>query len=113
MLFSPWSRTTNASQVVSNPIFRDTPIFLFLNKKDIFEIMIEKTPLSVCFPEFQGPQRDVHVALEYLQAQYTKAVEIATPGKELYVHVVAARVRMDMKVAWGDVKEQVKHNFLE
>lgn len=29
------------------------------------------------------------------------------PGKELHAHVVAARVRMDMKVAWGDVKEQV------
>ena len=93
---------------MSNPIFRDTPIFLFLNKKDIFETMIKKTPLTVCFPEFKGPKHDVHAALEYLEEQYTRVMEIAAPGKELYVHVVAARVRMDMKVAWGDVKEQVR-----
>lgn len=96
------------AQVVSNPIFRNTPIFLFLNKKDIFEDMIKKTPLTVCFPDFAGPERDVHAALEYLQEQYEKVMEAAVPGKELYAHVVAARVRMDMKVAWGDVKDQVR-----
>ncbi|CAM9354697.1 unnamed protein product [Ectocarpus sp. 12 AP-2014] len=95
-------------QVVSNPFFRSTPIFLFLNKKDLFETMVKKTPLSVCFPEFPGPENDVHAAVEYVQAEYTKILEEAVPGKELHVHVVAARVRMDMKVAWGDVKEQLK-----
>eukprot|EP00752_Nemacystus_decipiens_P001424 g1404.t1 len=93
-------------QVVSNPIFRNTPIFLFLNKKDIFESMVEKTPLTVCFPDFPGPEKDVHAALKFLEAQYAKVLDAAVPGKELHAHVVAARVRMDMKVAWGDVKDQ-------
>ncbi|CAN0371010.1 unnamed protein product, partial [Ectocarpus sp. 13 AM-2016] len=60
------------SQVVSNPFFRSTPIFLFLNKKDLFETMVKKTPLSVCFPDFPGPENDVHAAVEYVQAEYTK-----------------------------------------
>ncbi|CAN0273959.1 unnamed protein product, partial [Laminaria digitata] len=94
-------------QVVSNPIFRNTPIFLFLNKKDIFEGQIKKTPLSVCFPDYPGPEKDVHAALAFLEAQYAQVMEAAVPGKEIHAHVVAARVRMDMKVAWGDVKDQV------
>lgn len=59
-------------QVVSNPIFRNTPIFLFLNKKDIFETMVEKTPLTACFPDFPGPEKDVHAALKFLEEQYAK-----------------------------------------
>ncbi|CAM9126625.1 unnamed protein product [Pylaiella littoralis] len=95
-------------QVVSNPIFRSTPIFLFLNKKDIFETMIKRTPLTVCFPSYTGPERDVHAALQFMEAKYAQLLEAAVPGKELHTHVVAARVRMDMKVAWGDVKDQVR-----
>lgn len=80
---------------------------MFLNKKDIFEGQIKKTPLSVCFPDYPGPEKDVHAALAFLEAQYAQVMEAAVPGKELHAHVVAARVRMDMKVAWGDVKDQV------
>jgi hypothetical protein len=29
-------------QVASNPIFKDTPIFVFLNKKDLFEQMVSR-----------------------------------------------------------------------
>lgn len=95
-------------QVVGNPIFRTTPIFLFLNKKDIFETMIKKTPLTVCFPGFKGPEKDVHSALDYVRLEYVRVMEEAVPGKELHTHVVAARLRMDMKMAWGDVKDKLK-----
>jgi len=38
-------------ETVSNPVFKHTPIFLFLNKKDLFEEVIRKHPLSDLFPE--------------------------------------------------------------
>ncbi|CAM9342168.1 unnamed protein product [Phaeothamnion confervicola] len=107
-------------QVAGNPIFKGTPIFLFLNKKDLFEQMIKKTPLSVCFPEFNGPGGDVHSAIEFstrfladafCAGRYREVAEATVPGKPLFVHVVAARVRMDMKVAWGDVKDQLKNIY--
>lgn len=82
-------------------------MFLFLNKKDIFETMIERTPLTVCFPDYKGPENDVHAALEFVRSQYMAVMDEVVAGKALYHHVVAARLRMDMKVAWGDVKEQV------
>ena len=41
-------------EVVKNPLFKHTPIFVFLNKKDLFEEMIKKYPLTKCFPEYTG-----------------------------------------------------------
>jgi len=38
-------------------------------------------------------------------------MEEHTPGKKFYVQVLAARVRMDMKVAFGEVKATLKKLF--
>ena len=35
-------------------------------------------------------------------------MERVCPGKKVYIHVIAARVRMDMKIAFGEVKETLK-----
>lgn len=42
-------------EVVQNPIFQNTPMFVFLNKKDLFEQMMreEGVPLTRCFPDFR------------------------------------------------------------
>ena len=40
--------------------FVDTSIILFLNKKDLFEDKITKSPLTICFPEYTGKQKQMH-----------------------------------------------------
>lgn len=40
--------------ICNNKWFTNTSIILFLNKKDIFEEKIKKSPLSICFPEYTG-----------------------------------------------------------
>jgi len=95
-------------EVVKNPIFKNTPIFLLLNKKDLFEEMIVKTPLTVCFPEYDGEQGKALPALDYIKSQYQKIMEEEVPGKQVHISVIAARVRMDMKIMFADVKEQLK-----
>lgn len=34
--------------------FMHTPIYLIFNKKDLFESMLRKKPLTTCFPEYTG-----------------------------------------------------------
>jgi GTPase SAR1 family protein len=94
--------------IAKNPLFRDTPIFIFLNKKDLFEEMIPKYPLSYCFPEYDGPVGEVRPAVEYIEKKYHEIMARVCPGKQVYINVIAARVRMDMKIAFGEVKETLK-----
>ena len=56
--------------IAKNPLFRNTPIFIFLNKKDLFEEMIPKHPLTNCFPDYDGPPGDVRPAVEYIEKKY-------------------------------------------
>ena len=40
--------------ICNNKWFVETSIILFLNKKDLFEVKIKTSPLTVCFPEYKG-----------------------------------------------------------
>ena len=100
------------TEVVKNPLFKNTPIFVFLNKKDLFEEMIPKNPLKVCFPEYTGPPNEVRPALEFIEKRYKMIMQESVPGKPVYVHIIAARLRMDMKIAFGEVKQHTTHNTI-
>jgi GTPase SAR1 family protein len=100
------------SEVTKKDIFRDTPIFLFLNKKDLFEDMVKKKNIDIktCFPEYTDGC-DLDKSLAYIKEQYNSRMQQNVPGKKVYTHVIAARVRMDMKIAFGEVKDTLKNIY--
>ncbi|NWT48405.1 GNAO protein, partial [Chroicocephalus maculipennis] len=73
--------------ICNNKWFTDTSIILFLNKKDIFEEKIKKSPLAICFPEYTGPNAFTE-AVAYIQAQYESKNK--SPNKEIYTHITCA-----------------------
>ncbi|KAG5190743.1 GPA4, alpha subunit of a heterotrimeric G protein [Tribonema minus] len=95
-------------QVVGNPIFKTTPVFVFLNKRDLFEQMIRKTSLRACFPEYSGPDKDPQAAIAYVENVFRSIMGEVCPGKQLYLQVVTARVRPDMQEAWTEVKDTLR-----
>eukprot|EP01132_Coremiostelium_polycephalum_P003556 gene3556-4431_t len=88
-------------QICNNPIFAETPTFLILNKKDLFESMIQKTDLSKCFPEYKGGC-DVKTALDFIQAKFQSKIQDSS--KQLHTFHIAARYKKDIKYTWEEVK---------
>ena len=48
-------------EICNSPWFRDTTFLLFLNKTDLFREKIPRVPLSVCFPDFPGKYKFIHI----------------------------------------------------
>lgn len=71
--FSPQNRMHESMKlfdsICNNKWFTDTSIILFLNKKDLFEEKIKKSPLTICYPEYAGesgskkPFSSIHIVL--------------------------------------------------
>ncbi len=97
--------------VAKNPIFKNTPFFIFLNKKDLFEEYIKKYPLKKCFPDYEGPEGEMNPALEFVQQKFRDVMEKCVPGKNLPISIIAARIRRDMKMAFGEVKDTLKKQY--
>jgi len=96
------------AQIVNNPQFKNTPIFVFLNKKDLFEQMMRTTPLSKCFPDYNGGE-DVQTALEFIKQQFISKVQ--DRPKELHFAYVSARFKKDIRWAWDEVKETMSEVY--
>uniref|UniRef100_A0AC34FXQ7 Uncharacterized protein n=1 Tax=Panagrolaimus sp. ES5 TaxID=591445 RepID=A0AC34FXQ7_9BILA len=72
--------------ICNNAFFAKSSIILFLNKKDLFEKKIEKSPLTIAFPEYQGPNKYAGAA-EYIKQQF----EMANKRKEpIYTYFTCA-----------------------
>jgi len=88
-------------KVAHNKIFEKTPIFLFLNKKDLFEQQIQEKDLKTKFPEYEGGKQ-LRPALEFILQQFKGRMPA---GKPLIHDFVSARVKSDIRGAFNTVKK--------
>ena len=93
-------------QITTNPLFAHTPIFLFLNKKDLFETLIQDFPLSKSFPDYLGGN-NLALAIEYIEGQFKQRLP---DKKTVHIAAVSARWKRDIKSAFEDVKAQLYDN---
>ncbi|KTF91916.1 hypothetical protein cypCar_00031525, partial [Cyprinus carpio] len=95
--------------ICNNKWFTNTSIILFLNKKDIFEDKIKKSPLSICFPEYTGSDTFME-AVGYIQSQYeskNKSVD-----KEVYSHITCATDTDNIQFVFDAVTDVIIANNL-
>ncbi|KAI1722280.1 g-protein alpha subunit domain-containing protein [Ditylenchus destructor] len=95
--------------ICNNKWFTDTSIILFLNKKDLFEEKIKKSPLTVCFPEYNGRQ-DYHEASAYIQAQFE--AKNKSTKKEIYCHMTCATDTTNIQFVFDAVTDVIIANNL-
>jgi len=88
-------------KVTHNKIFETTPIFLFLNKKDLFEVMIQKVDMKTRFAEYDGG-KNLRPALDFVQRKFEEKLPA---GKKITIEFVSARVKADIRAAFNTVKK--------
>ncbi|XP_075255158.1 guanine nucleotide-binding protein G(i) subunit alpha-like [Convolutriloba macropyga] len=74
--------------ICNNKWFIETSIILFLNKKDLFEEKITKSPLTHCFPEYTGPNTFMEAG-QYIQMKFEN-LNRRKLTKEVYSHFTCA-----------------------
>jgi guanine nucleotide-binding protein G(i) subunit alpha len=85
--------------------FLNTPMILFLNKKDLFKEKILKSPLKICFSEYPGPNTYKYAA-DYIQMRFEDMKENQT-RKEVYTHLTCATDTNSMSLVFKDVTDVI------
>ncbi|KAG4098294.1 guanine nucleotide binding protein, alpha subunit [Neocallimastix lanati (nom. inval.)] len=95
-------------QTANNEIFKDTPIFLLFNKKDLFEEKIRIESINICeeFSDYTG-SGDLMDSLNFIEKKFKSVLNNGDPNRVQVFHI-AARFKRDIKTTWDDVVSKLK-----
>ena len=96
--------------ICNNPFFSKTSMILFLNKKDLFEEKIENSPLTICFPEYEG-KNEYEEASEYVREQF-EAQNKHAESKEIYTHFTCATDTGNVRFVFDAVSDVLMRKVL-
>ncbi|CAI8052376.1 Guanine nucleotide-binding protein G(i) subunit alpha [Geodia barretti] len=96
--------------ICNNRWFESTSIILFLNKKDLFSEKIVKSPLTICFPEYTGPNT-FDDAKNYIRERFL-ALNHAGEKKEIYTHFTCATDTGNVRFVFDAVTDVIIRRHL-
>lgn len=91
--------------------FVSTSIILFLNKKDLFEEKIARSPLTICFPEYTG-QNTYEEASAYIRTKFEN-LNKRKDKKEIYTHFTCATDTTNIQFVFDAVTDVIIKNNLK
>ncbi|XP_065359956.1 G protein alpha i subunit [Calliphora vicina] len=91
--------------------FVETSIILFLNKKDLFEEKIKRSPLTICFPEYTGSNSFEDAAC-YIRMKF-ESLNKRKDQKEIYTHFTCATDTNNVQFVFDAVSDVIIKNNLK
>ncbi|XP_017779715.1 PREDICTED: guanine nucleotide-binding protein G(i) subunit alpha [Nicrophorus vespilloides] len=91
--------------------FVSTSIILFLNKMDLFEEKITRSPLTICFPEYTGANTFPE-ASNYIKAKFEN-LNKRKDQKEIYTHFTCATDTSNIQFVFDAVTDVIIKNNLK
>lgn len=98
--------------ICNNKWFSDTSIILFLNKRDLFAEKIRRSPLTIAFPEYNGPQT-YEDASAYIRQKFESLNKQKALGKEIYTHFTCATSNQNMEFVFDAVTDVILRNNIK
>lgn len=98
--------------ICNNKWFLDTSIILFLNKRDLFEQKIRRSPLTTVFPEYMGRQT-YEEASAYIRYKFESLNKQRANGKEIYTHFTCATSNQNMEFVFDAVTDVILRNNIK
>lgn len=89
--------------------FSQTSFILFLNKKDIFNDKISRIPLTICFPEYTGPN-NFEAGTSYIRDKFLDLNE--NKSKTIYAHLTCATDTNNILVVFNAVRDIILNKTL-
>lgn len=110
--------------ICNNKWFLNTSIILFLNKKDLFEEKIRRSPLTLCFPEYTGfftflnlfndiGSNTYEEAATYIQFQFESLNKRKDGQKEIYTHFTCATDTNNIRLVSHVIGVQISRDGLK
>ncbi|XP_066500149.1 guanine nucleotide-binding protein G(i) subunit alpha-3-like [Hoplias malabaricus] len=91
--------------ICNNHWFFVASVILFLNKKDLFEEKIKRSPLTICYPEYCG-SNTYEEAAAYIQCQF-KDLNRSKEPNDFYTHFTCATDTENVKCAFDAVTDVI------
>lgn len=90
--------------IINNQWFLETPVILFLNKKDLFDEKITKAPLTVCFKSYKG-KSNYKDGVEYIKRRFIETNKCKL--RNIYTHETCATDTDNVRVVFQSVSDMI------